>query len=45
MQKGCSMHEKHRANQHLQEKEKEKRNRKKKKENCKLITKEKRTKK
>ena len=31
MQKGCSMHEKHRANQHLQEMEKEKRNRKKKK--------------
>ena len=31
MQKGCSMHEKYRANQHLQEKEKEKRNRKKKK--------------
>ena len=31
MQKGCSMHEKHRACQHLQEKEKEKRNRKKKK--------------
>ena len=30
MQKGCSMHEKHKANQQLQEKEKEKRNRKKK---------------
>ena len=29
MQKGCSMHEKHKANQQLQEKEKEKRNRKK----------------
>ena len=40
MQKGCSMHEKHKANQQLQEKEKEKRNRKK---NSKLVTKEKRT--